>query len=116
MDKKIVDLTAEFLNYAEEKLEKHFSSKILYGLSIHIASTIERISSGKQIENHQLKYIKSMNQREFEISDILRLKIQEVYKMGIPEDETGFIAMFLCLDNLEKSAEGKVAVLVAMHG
>lgn len=50
VDKKIVDIVEDFLKKASEKLHKDFSPKILYGLSIHIASTIERIISGKKLK------------------------------------------------------------------
>ncbi|MCG0275940.1 MAG: sigma-54-dependent transcriptional regulator [Thermosediminibacteraceae bacterium] len=52
VDKRIVGIVNDFLNYASEKLGRSFGEKTLYGLSMHVASSIERILSGKDIVNH----------------------------------------------------------------
>lgn len=94
VDRKIVDLVSEFLNKASEKLLMQFDSKILYGLSMHVASTVERILKGKEIKNHQLEDIKKMHPREYEISYDLKEKVESTFHIRIPEDEVGFITMF----------------------
>lgn len=115
-DKKIVDLVSEFLNKSSEKLLTQFDSKILYGLSMHVESTVERISSGKEIKNHQLEDIKKMHSREYEIAYDLKSKVENTFHITIPEDEVGFITMFLCIDKDDYENEGDVGIIVAMHG
>lgn len=83
---------------------------------MHIASSIERIGLGKKIENNQLDYVKIHHSKEFYVAKLLKDKIKSQYNIILPEDEIGFIAMFLCMDKEEINKEGKVAVLVAMHG
>ncbi|MGF7429991.1 sigma 54-interacting transcriptional regulator [Thermoanaerobacterium thermosaccharolyticum] len=116
VDKRIVDIVDNFLNHARKILKRDFSEKTLYGLSMHVASSIERILSGKKIENHQLDDIKRIYKDEFEVSKELKKSIEKEFDIEIPEDEVGFITMFLCLDIKQEKDEEKVSVIVAMHG
>ncbi|WP_315072239.1 sigma 54-interacting transcriptional regulator [uncultured Clostridium sp.] len=116
VDKQIADLVSGFLNEASEKLLMQFDNKILYGLSMHVASTVERISSGKEIKNHQLEDIKKMHNREYVIAYSLKSKVENAFHITIPEDEAGFITMFLCIDKEDCEGEENVGIIVAMHG
>lgn len=116
VDKKIVDIVRDFLDYASNELGKKFDSKILYGLSMHISSSIERIMSGKKIVNHQLEDIKRLNEKEFIIAKKLADKIEGYCNIDVPEDEIGFITMFLCIDGNPENKEGRVGIIIAMHG
>ncbi|WKV10007.1 sigma 54-interacting transcriptional regulator [Thermoanaerobacterium sp. CMT5567-10] len=116
VDKRIVDIVDNFLNHARKILKREFSEKTLYGLSMHVASSIERILSGKKIENHQLDDIKRIYKDEFEVSKELKKLIEREFDIEVPEDEVGFITMFLCLDIKQEKDEEKVSVIVAMHG
>ncbi|MCP2241110.1 sigma 54-interacting transcriptional regulator [Thermoanaerobacterium thermosaccharolyticum] len=116
VDKRIVDIVDNFLNHARKILKRDFSEKTLYGLSMHVASSIERILSGKKIENHQLDDIKRIYKDEFEVSKELKKLIEKEFDIDVPEDEVGFITMFLCLDIKQEKDDEKVSVIVAMHG
>ncbi|SNX53330.1 sigma-54-dependent transcriptional regulator [Thermoanaerobacterium sp. RBIITD] len=116
VDKRIVDIVDNFLNHARKILKRDFSEKTLYGLSMHVASSIERILSGKKIENHQLDDIKRIYRDEFKVSKELKDSIEKEFNIVIPEDEVGFITMFLCLDIRQEKDDEKVTVIVAMHG
>ena len=116
VDKKIVDLVSEFLNKASKEITMQFDEKILYALSMHVASTVERISSGKGIKNHQLEDIKNIHSREYKIAYDLKTKVENTFHICIPEDEVGFITMFLCIDKETSENDGNVGIIVAMHG
>ncbi|WP_238883052.1 sigma 54-interacting transcriptional regulator [Clostridium sp. YIM B02551] len=116
VDKKVVSIIDRFLKEAERKLNRKFNNKILYGLSMHIVSTIERIKTGRNMENHQLEDIKYNYKKEFEIANVLKESIECYFNVILSEDEVGFITMFLCMDNNEVVKEEKVGVVVAMHG
>lgn len=116
VDKKIVDSVSEFLSKASKKMVMQFDEKILYALSMHVASTVERISSGKGIKNHQLEDIKKMHSREYEIANDLKTEVENIFNICIPEDEVGFITMFLCIDEEDSKNDGNVGIIVAMHG
>lgn len=116
VDKKVVNLVQNFLSYASKKLQKEFSDKTLYGLSMHVASSIERILEGKDIVNHQLEHIKKVYPKEFEIAKVLKEEIQREFNIVVPEDEVGFITMFLCLEEGTEEKDERVGIIVAMHG
>ncbi|MFS8542383.1 MAG: aldehyde dehydrogenase family protein, partial [Limnochordales bacterium] len=116
VDKRIVDMVSDFLNYASKTLGRPFSEKTLYGLSMHVSSSIERIRSGKDIVNNQLEDIKKVYEKEFEVANFLREKIEKQFKIKVPEDEVGFVAMFLCLEEEVTEKDERVGIVVAMHG
>lgn len=116
VDKKIVDIVRDFLIEASTLLEKQFDGKILYALSMHIASSIERISNGKSIENNNIEEIRENHKKEYHISYTLKSKLKDVFNVDIPDDEIGFITMFLCMDENDNKKDGYVGVVIAMHG
>ncbi|HBM75520.1 MAG TPA: transcriptional regulator [Clostridiaceae bacterium] len=116
VDKKIVNIVEKFLKETESVLNKNFSLKIVCALSMHLASTIERIKSGEKIENSQLESVKREHGIEFKLAEQLKNKVKEDLNIILPEDEIGFITMFLCMDEKKSEENGRVGVLVAMHG
>ena len=116
VDKRIVDIVEKFLKEAEERLHREFNSKIFHALSMHLASSIERINSGKKIENNQLEDIRKHHKLEYDVAIGLKNDLKANLDINLPDDEIGFIAMFLYMDQKEDDSEGRVAVLVAMHG
>ncbi|MBC8589087.1 sigma 54-interacting transcriptional regulator [Paratissierella segnis] len=116
VDKKIVDIVDNFLQLSGKELKRQFSERTLFGLSMHLASSIERILNGKKIENYQLTDIKNIYPEEYKVATGLRPIIREKFDLNIPDEEIGFITMFLCLDLDETSENEKVGVIVAMHG
>jgi len=117
VDKKLVDVTKQFLNYALKQLGKQYEEKILYGLSIHVSSTLERIKNGKPIFHPHLDDIKKSYPVEFEVASKIRPMLKDNFQVDIPEDEIGFITTFLVMDDYSRNkGSGRVGVIVAMHG
>jgi len=116
VDKKLVTIVGDFLQYAENKLIKKFDSKILYGLSMHMARSVERICNGNAIINHQLVDIKKSYPEEFTVACSLGNTVERELGIHLSADEVGYITMFLCLDKEVVEDASKVGILVAMHG
>ena len=116
VDKKIVNIVSGFLAIANKKLGIEFDTRILHGLSIHISGTIERVRLGKDISNNQLEEIKMTYAKEYELAFELKNKIEQEFNVLIPEDEVGYITMFLCMHSEKNQNSGSVGVIVAMHG
>lgn len=117
VDKKVVEITKNFLSFASEKMKKIFAEKILYGMAIHISSTLERIKNGKSIFNPHLDEIKRCYPVEFGIASSLGQLLKDNFGVDAPEDEIGFITMFLVIDDYaHKKDHARVGVIVAMHG
>ncbi|MNP74756.1 transcriptional antiterminator BglG [compost metagenome] len=84
-----------------------FSTKIFYGLCLHIESTIERLRSGKIIVNHNVKEISEKYPEEYEICKSFSLGLEKKLKIKIPSDEVAYMTMFLSADKIEEERKGK---------
>ncbi len=117
VDRKVVGMTQEFLQYVQAETGKPFEEKVLFGMSIHIAHALERIRDGKEIVNPHLSEIESSYPEEFALAQHFAKLAEREFSVIIPNDELGFITMFLVLDDpLRQAAPGRVGVIVAMHG
>lgn len=87
-------------------------------LCLHIGSAIERLRMGKKIINPRLQSIKHKYKREFKIAlkiiGVMNMKLN----MNFPEDEAGFIALYLnrFLNNEKDICENKVGIIIVTHG
>jgi len=117
VDEEIIILVENFLKNAEKVLHKIFRTKIFYGLCLHLNSSISRLKNNKTIVNYNLVNIKKDYYKEFEISKEIASMIEEKYKVTIPEDEIGFITMFLTVEEMEnENLDDRPIVVIAMHG
>ena len=117
VDGKVVAVTQKFLRYATTKIGKQFNDKILFGMSIHMSSTLERIREGKEILNPHLTEIHKSYPKEFSVATHFGVLLKDTFGIQVPRDEIGFITMFIVLDEyINKESHGRVGVIVAMHG
>ncbi|WP_027415270.1 sigma 54-interacting transcriptional regulator [Aneurinibacillus terranovensis] len=117
VDSKIISIVESFLETASNELHKVFSNKVFYGLCLHLSSSIERIKQDKKIINHNLREIIEKYPDEYALALHFSHTIEDEYKIRMPLDEVGFIAMFLCADDpMEEKIKNKPIVVVAMHG
>lgn len=117
VDEDIIILVESFLKKAEKVLQNFFRIKIFHGLCLHINSSIARLKNNKTIINYNLINIKKDHPKEFEISKELADSLEKKYNLTIPEDEIGFISMFLSVDDMSnEDLEDKPIVVIAMHG
>ena len=103
------------LTFAEQKLEREFSSKTTIGLAMHISALMERIEEGKIIYNDEINKIALNNPHEFRTAKIIREILQQELEINIPKEEVGFLTMFLSAVDLEESYR-KIGVIVLAHG
>lgn len=117
VDKKIVAIAKCFLDYAASQLNRVFSEKVLYSISMHVSSTLERIKANKIIFNPRTNEIKTLYPKEFGVSFKMAELLRNNFGVDIPEDELGFITMFLITEeNGKENKSSRVGVVVAMHG
>lgn len=117
VDEEIIRIVENFLKKSEKVLHKIFRIKIFYGLCLHLSSSISRLKNNKTIINYNLVNIKKDYSSEFEISKEIATLIEEKYNIIIPEDEIGFITMFLTVEEMEnQNLDDKPIVVIAMHG
>jgi transcriptional regulatory protein LevR/transcriptional regulator with AAA-type ATPase domain len=113
----IIDIAETIIQYAERKLHKRFSKKVVYGLALHIQTSIHRIQNGKKIMNPQLNKVRTMYKEEFNLAlDCIKM-IEDHVGFDLPIDEAGFLTMFFVLDNeVMNDKDEYVSILVMMHG
>lgn len=116
VDKDIISIVEKFLKTASEQLNRIFQAKVFYGLCLHISASVERILNNKRIVNYNLNEIIQKYREEYSLALILTGEIEKKFNIKIPADDAGFIAMFLCSDELMEGSENKPIIVVAMHG
>ncbi|MFZ5967357.1 MAG: sigma 54-interacting transcriptional regulator [Bacillota bacterium] len=117
VDNKTIVLVERYLEFASQKLKKIFSSKVFYGLCLHISASLERIRSNKPIINYNLAEIIEKYPDEYAVALHFSGIIEKEENIHIPVDEVGFMAMFLSEDKIDEERQGiKPVVIIAMHG
>ncbi|MDD2211926.1 MAG: sigma 54-interacting transcriptional regulator [Clostridia bacterium] len=113
---KIVELVQEMIKIAVAGLSE-IDDTLFYCLATHLNASVERIKSGKTIINPKLDYVKKNYRKEFEIA--LEMASLTNYYLGIelPEDEVGFIAMYLkTLAKKDVNSQETIGLIIISHG
>ncbi|MDD4835098.1 MAG: sigma 54-interacting transcriptional regulator, partial [Lutispora sp.] len=100
-----------------EKFIDNIHNTLFSCLAFHLSATLDRIDNNKPIINMQLKHIKEKLKKEYKIAEEMVACIGEKYGIFLPEDEIGFIALYIyqiCTCSTEDSK--RVSVIVATHG
>lgn len=112
---EITFLVKQILKIAEKRLGK-MDSTIFYCLAIHLNTTFNRIKQGGEIINTNLEKIKRDYKEEYNVALEIVAYIKNYYGLNLPEDEIGFIALYLRGNKIEEEKEKKVGVVVITHG
>ncbi|MDD7796338.1 sigma 54-interacting transcriptional regulator [Clostridium sp. 'White wine YQ'] len=113
---EVIDITEGILKIVREKYQV-INKSFFIALAIHINFTIERILTGKKIIKSNINKNRNELVQEFEIAEKIRKMIEKATKLKIPEDECGYIALYIkkfCSDEL--ILEPKVRVIIITHG
>ena len=113
---KTLETVKQAVKIAKKQLPS-LQPNIIYPLAVHLNSTYERVLANELIINPKLEIIKSKYECEFKVARHMCDVINERLNIILPEDEIGFIAMYL--KNYREKFEqeqGKVSVIVMTHG
>ncbi|WP_066505094.1 sigma 54-interacting transcriptional regulator [Abyssisolibacter fermentans] len=112
----IVDIVEKVTKKIEKKVGE-IDNHLFYCLAIHLSATFERIQQGKPIVNPHLEKIMSEYKLEYNVAKEMVKYIEEQLGYKIPQDEIGFIAMYLrtAMRPLDVK-QGRVGVVVLSHG
>jgi len=112
----VVHLAEKVTGIAKKHLGK-IDNHLFYCLAIHLGTTLERIQQGKPIVNPQLGKIMKEYKFEYNVAEEMVKHIELLYGCKVPQDETGFIAMYLrTITRSFNVKEGKIGVVVISHG
>ncbi|WP_196593140.1 sigma 54-interacting transcriptional regulator [Pectinatus sottacetonis] len=109
----VINLSQEILQIAEKELGE-FDQSLVYCLAVHLNAAFTRLGQGKKIINPNLVAIKEKFSCEYAAACKMALAIEYRYKIELPDDEIGYIALYL--HKTETEEEGRVGVVVAAHG
>lgn len=112
----ILKITEDIFTLAKQHI-KGLQRKIIYPLAIHLSSTYDRLLNGRNIVNPNLQMVKDKYKSEYKIATRMAQLINDNFKINLPEDEIGFIALYLKHFRQENIInEGRVGVIVLSHG
>lgn len=101
-----MSLSDDIINKAKITLGKKLNDNIYIALTDHIHTAIERFKEGITIKNAVLWDIRRFYKEEFAIGMKSLDLIEEKFKVRLPDDEAGFIALHIV--NAEKDQDIKV--------
>ncbi|MED4751645.1 sigma-54-dependent transcriptional regulator [Brevibacillus choshinensis] len=117
IDPIIIHLVEDIVRYAEARLGKILSQKVIFGLALHIQTSKERLAQGKQITNPHINSVRIKYKKEFAVALECVRMIEEAILMDLPIDEAGYLTMFFVLDDESLQQEREtIGVLVITHG
>lgn len=111
---EIIDMVQDSFNINEYGTNKP-DSKIIYSISLHIETLLERIKL-KQIAIYpKIEKAYKDHKKEYIVSETIKQKLEEKFQVSIPEDEVAFMTMFIYWAN-KSNTKGDIQVLVIAHG
>lgn len=111
---EVADVADEALALASASLGRGFDESVRYGVAAHIQSTVRRLRDGLPISNPQLDEIRRRMPREFAVAGEVAELIGRRFGLELPEDEQGFLTLFLNASAVRPHAS--VMVVVVAHG
>jgi transcriptional regulatory protein LevR/transcriptional regulator with AAA-type ATPase domain len=117
LDKNILKCVDQVASFMTSQLNRPLDNNIYTALALHINTLTERIMSSKTIINPQLQKIKNLYPNEFQIALKSKNMISEYLGYYIPEDEAGYLTIFLLPENeLPTMIQENVKIIVIAHG
>jgi transcriptional regulator with AAA-type ATPase domain/transcriptional regulatory protein LevR/mannitol/fructose-specific phosphotransferase system IIA component (Ntr-type) len=110
-----ISIVDQMIRIAKRKLEID-GDRLYYVLAIHVSTTIERLKEGKTVRNPNLENIKRKHAYEYSVALEMVQIIENEIDLVLPEDEAGFIAMYLNMMEKEEDDQARVGVIVVSHG
>lgn len=112
---EVINLVNEMLKVAKNAVGE-IDDTLFYCLATHLNSSLERIKKGKPITNPQLANVKQNYPHEFKIATEMAALTSHYLNYELPEEEIGFIAMYLrTLANYE-GGKDTIGIVVISHG
>ncbi len=115
IDEKILRVVENVTNIAKSYID-NIKENFYYCVAVHLNSTFERLKKGKVIKNSQLNYIKIEYYNEYRVAKILTKEINKSLNIKLPDDEIGFLAMYLKTFSTMDQKISRVNVIVLSHG
>jgi len=117
IDVQIIDLVKNLrLELKEAYKGRDLNENVFNYMAIHLEETIKRIRLKQSIININLTKIKKNFSEEYDIALKFTDLLEKIKKISIPEDEVGFIAMYINASINNKAEKNRVGVILLSHG
>jgi len=113
---EIFELVQKMVDIAKASLVD-VDDTLFYCLSTHLYTSVKRIKEGNYIKNFKMANEKKIHLKEYEIA--VKMASLTNYYLGIelPEDEIGFITMYLnAFNNKKMASKNLIGILIITHG
>lgn len=115
VDKEILEFAEEIIVLVEKRLNKKFSNRFLYALSLHLSAFFKRVESNRPVKYTNISSIIKDNPDEYKVSLEIKVLIENRYKIVVPKMEVIYLTLLLSSIQ-EDQSDGHVAIIVASHG
>lgn len=112
---RVYSVIENTLSIASDMLKKKISKKVVIALAMHINALPKRKTENFSYTKESLNKIAINNPEEYKAAQVIRREIEKALDMEIPEEEEGFIAMFLYAVDSEEMNQ-KVGIIIMAHG
>lgn len=92
---EVMQLSDEIIKYAKTKLGRKLNDTIFISLTDHLHTALERMRQGIEVKNFLLWDIKRFFSDEYYIGNKALEMVEQKFKVQLPEDEAGFIALHI---------------------
>ena len=117
VDERIAVVSRDIVQYAEQQLARVFPEKLWLVLAMHLTSTLEHMTQGRQMAEPAIQSVRFTYPIEYEVGRIALMKFRSALGVSLPESETDVLAVLLAnADALLSSQQAAVGIVVAAHG
>lgn len=110
-----IELTEKIVQYAKRKYNLILNENIYLGLTDHIYFALQRIQEGIDLENPFLIDIQQFYQQEYKIGLYAKEMINRMFRIQIPNDEVGYIAMHIIENSFQQKREDFDAIFKVVN-
>lgn len=119
--KDFLQVVRDVLALAQENLPELVLNRQLHlALTIHLHTVLERVKSGKAIIYPDLEKVRVSNPKVYQVASKIIQHVGQIYEINIPEDEIGYVSMYLntALQNSgeDGASSAEVGIIVISHG
>jgi transcriptional regulator with AAA-type ATPase domain/transcriptional regulatory protein LevR len=115
ISQKVWSTASHLLLLASKKLDRKYTNSIQAALALHLQQLKERDGGGHKSIGPDLKYIKSKYESEVRFIRSVLPDISTMLDIEIPEEEIGFLSMFLG-QTIDENPPTRVGLIVVAHG
>ncbi|MGB8343681.1 MAG: sigma 54-interacting transcriptional regulator [Ktedonobacteraceae bacterium] len=117
VDERIAVVSRDIVQFAEQQLARVFPEKLWLVLAMHLTSTLEHMTQGRQMAEPAIQSVRFTYPIEYEVGRVALMKFRSALGVSLPESETDVLAVLLAnADALLSSQQAAVGIVVAAHG